>query len=133
MIWRSCVKWSSRTKRFATEAGIGFVATSQLALRWMCNSPRTGCARRTTPIYMWREQAIIEWSRWVISIVAATVRSLRTCFRFFRSQQLDWELAVGGDQWGEQANVRTKTFKNIWGIYDGIPKLPFGSGLCWVD
>ena len=35
------------------------VATSPLALRWMRGSPRTGCARRITPIYMWREQAII--------------------------------------------------------------------------
>jgi len=39
------------------------VATFALALRWMCDSPRTGCARRTTPIYMWQEQAIKEWSR----------------------------------------------------------------------
>ena len=30
----------------------------------------TGCALRVTPIYMWREQAIIEWSRRVISIIA---------------------------------------------------------------
>ena len=37
-------------------------ATSPLALRWMYDSPRTGCAWRTTHIYMWREQAIIEWS-----------------------------------------------------------------------
>jgi len=47
------------------------VATILLALRWMCDSPRTGCARRTTIyIYMWRKQAIIEWSRRVNSIVA---------------------------------------------------------------
>jgi len=26
----------------------GSVATSPVALRWMCDSPRTGCARRTT-------------------------------------------------------------------------------------
>jgi len=52
------------------------VATSRLALRWMYDSPRTGCARRTTPIYMWHEQAIIEWSWHVISILlAATVWS----------------------------------------------------------
>jgi len=41
------------------------VATSQLALHWMCDSPRTGCVRRITPKYMWREQAITEWSRTV--------------------------------------------------------------------
>jgi len=32
-----------------------------------CVSPRTGCERRITAIYMWHEQAIIEWSWWVIS------------------------------------------------------------------
>jgi len=30
------------------------VATSPLALRWMCGSPRTGCVRRTTRIYVAR-------------------------------------------------------------------------------
>ena len=38
----------------------------------MCDSPRTGCARTTTPTLMWREQTIIElipieWSWWVTS------------------------------------------------------------------
>jgi len=42
------------------------VATSPLALRWMYDSPRTGCARSKIPKYMWREQAIIEWS-WCVS------------------------------------------------------------------
>jgi len=28
----------------------------------MCSSPRTEYAQRTTPIYMWHEQAIVEWS-----------------------------------------------------------------------
>jgi len=46
------------------------VATSPVALRWLCDSPRTGCAWRITPLCMWREQAIIEWSRRVISTVA---------------------------------------------------------------
>ena len=40
------------------------VATSPVVLRWLCDSPRTGCAWRITPLCMWREQAIIEWSRW---------------------------------------------------------------------
>jgi len=43
------------------------IATSPLALRWMRGSPRTECARRTTPIYMWREQAIIERYWWMTS------------------------------------------------------------------
>ena len=58
-------------------------------LRWMCDSPRTGCARRTTPICTWREQAIIEWSRRMISIVACC-HSAKLCAlatRSFRSQQ----------------------------------------------
>jgi len=40
------------------------VATSPVALRWVCDSPQTGYAWRITPLCMWREQAIIEWSRW---------------------------------------------------------------------
>jgi len=32
------------------EALQGTVVTFRLALRWMCDSPRTGYARRTTPI-----------------------------------------------------------------------------------
>ena len=36
------------------------IATSPVTLRWMCDSPRTECARRTT---------IIEWLRRMISIV----------------------------------------------------------------
>ena len=40
------------------------VATSLVVLRWLCDSPRMGCAWRITPLWMWCEQAIIEWSRW---------------------------------------------------------------------
>ena len=36
---------------------VPFVATSRLACRWMCDSPRTGCAWRHAPTYMWHEQA----------------------------------------------------------------------------
>jgi len=39
---------------------VAIVATYRLTLCWMCDSSRTGCARRITPIYMWHEQAIIE-------------------------------------------------------------------------
>jgi len=45
------------------------VATSPLALRWMCDSSRRGCARRTKHI-TWGERAIIECSRHVISFAA---------------------------------------------------------------
>jgi len=44
------------------------VATSLLVLCCMCDSPRMGCARRVTAIYMWCEQATIEWSWHVVSI-----------------------------------------------------------------
>ena len=40
------------------------VATSRLALHWMCDSQWTGCVRRVTHIYLWRKQEIIEWCRW---------------------------------------------------------------------
>ena len=46
------------------------VVTSQLMLRWKCDSPQMGCAQWATHKYMWREEAIIEWSHQVISIIA---------------------------------------------------------------
>jgi len=55
----------------------------------MHGSPRMECAWRTTPIYMWQEQAIIEWSRQVNSIVACC-HSAKLCIhaaRAFWSQQ----------------------------------------------
>ena len=65
------------------------LATSWFALRWMCDSPRTGCARRTTPIYKWRERAVIEWSRRMISIVTCchSVKLCALAVRAFISQQ----------------------------------------------
>jgi len=39
---------------------VSFVATSQLACLWMCDSPRTGCAWRLTPTYMRRKYANIK-------------------------------------------------------------------------
>ena len=71
---------------------VGGVATSQLALCWMRGSPWTEWARRTTTNYMWREQAIIEWSCRVNSIVACC-HSAKLCTyatRAFRSQQRPW-------------------------------------------
>jgi len=35
---------------------IPFVSAFRLACQWMCDSPRTGYARRLTTIYMWRLQ-----------------------------------------------------------------------------
>jgi len=57
------------------------VTTSRLTLRWMCDSPRQGCAWRITPIYsyMWHEQAIAEWSRQVISTIACCCHSVKLC------------------------------------------------------
>jgi len=48
------------------------VAATQLALHWMCNPQWTGCVPRTTPTYMWQEQAITEWS---LLLLAAAVWS----------------------------------------------------------
>jgi len=62
------------TKRMCDSCGSlqkgGYVvATSQLMLRWKCDSPHTGCAQRPTHKCMWHEQAILEWFRRVISII----------------------------------------------------------------
>ena len=58
--------------------------------RCMCDSPRLGCAQRITPIYMCHEQAIIQWSRRVISIVACChgVKLCTLAAQAFRSQKM---------------------------------------------
>jgi len=55
----------------------------------MCDTPRAGCAWRTTPTYMWRKQVELEWVRREISIVACS-HSVKRCAlaaRSFQSQQ----------------------------------------------
>jgi len=72
------------------------VATSLLALRWMCDSPRTGCARNITPIYMWREQAITAWSWHVISCcLLPQCEALRTCRSGFPIATIPFMAEVG--------------------------------------
>ena len=61
------------------------VATSQLMLRWKCDSPQMGCAHRATHKYMWRQQAVIESSGRVISIIACC-HSAKLGVRTFWSQ-----------------------------------------------
>ena len=57
------------------------------ALWWMCDSPRTGCAWRTTP--MWCEHAVIKWARHGIFIVpwCHSVKPCALAARPFQSQQ----------------------------------------------
>jgi len=50
-------KKNVRSVRFLQIIGDVFT-TFHLALYWMCDSPRTGCARRATHEYMWCEQAV---------------------------------------------------------------------------
>ena len=93
-MWK-VVPGAASTKRMCDQCcslqkGGDVVATSPLALRWLCDSPRMGCAQRITPIHMWREQTIIQWSHRVISIVACC-HSAKLCAHAaidFRSQHL---------------------------------------------
>jgi len=69
----------------------GSYAYPTLTPPWLllCAKNNTGCARRTTPLYMWREQAIIEWS-WHVKSIVACCHSAKLCAhaaRDFRSQQ----------------------------------------------
>ena len=86
------VKVEVRFVILSNESWLGtscIIATSPLALRWMRGSPRTRCTRRASPIYMWHEQAIIEWS-WHVIFIVACCHSVKLCAlaaRAFRSQQ----------------------------------------------
>ena len=45
---KACLQWSSDAFwKFSA-----YVATSPVVLRWLCDSPRTGCAARITPSYV---------------------------------------------------------------------------------
>jgi len=59
----------------------GTIATSPLALRWMHGSPRTEC------VYMWHEQATIQWSQCLMSIVACC-HSVKLCAHAAQAFQL---------------------------------------------
>ena len=61
----------------------------RLALRWMCDSPRTGCGWRTPTTYTRREQAMIKWGRRVISVVTCcnNVKLCTLAARAFWSSQ----------------------------------------------
>jgi len=72
------------TKRMCDRCGshckkeVDVVAASPLVLHWMCDSSWMGCAWRATRMYTWREQAIIEQLRRMISIVACC-HSVKLC------------------------------------------------------
>ena len=68
-------------------------------MRWMRGSPRTEYARRTTSIYKWREQAIIEWSWHVISIVACC-HSAKLCAH------------AAGTFWSQQNGAVTRMWRS---------------------
>ena len=65
------------------------VVTFLLSLRWMRGPPRTECEQKQHHVYMWREQAITEWSPRVNSIVACChgAKPCAHAARAFRSQQ----------------------------------------------
>jgi len=67
-------------------------ATAPLALRWMCDSPRTGYARRITPIYLARtshNRVISSRDFYLCCCLLPQCEALRTCRSAwaFRSQQ----------------------------------------------
>jgi len=52
-IWRSVKHiFTSRTTTAVLKWGACTVATSPVVLRWLCDSPRTGCAWRIKPLYL---------------------------------------------------------------------------------
>ena len=80
------------------------VATSRLALCWMCDSPRTGCARRITPIYIYIHIYMARTSN--NRVIAACdlyccllpqCEALRTCRSGFPIARVPW-LSEGGSR-----------------------------------
>ena len=73
---------------FSTCIKIGAVATFAVVLRWMCDSPRMGCVRRTTNIYSWRKQAIIREiaTHGLYCCMLPQCEALRTCCSGFSNR-----------------------------------------------
>jgi len=98
------------------------VATSPLALRWMCDSPWTGCARRTTPIYMWREQALIQWSRWVMSSGDSTgVHGGAMAPQFFRWPPVGPPSFFGSMEFWEMTACYSNRLRTSWALVFLLP------------
>ena len=70
--------WLEASTATWSRCWVGLLLLRSPVLRWMCDSPWTGCAWRITSIYMWHKQAIIEWLWHVISIVACC-HSVKFC------------------------------------------------------
>ena len=101
-------KFANELSRIGGDPSVGSVATSPVVLRWMCDSPRTGCAWRTTPY----EQAIIEWSWHVISIVACC-HSAKLCAHAARdrNKMVLWPGCAGRAEFSlHTKNVRSVRF-----------------------
>jgi len=67
----------------------------------MCVAPQTWCGLRITPVGKWHQQAMIERSRRVISVVAACCHSVKLFWltaRALRSQQYQFSSNVGNSQ-----------------------------------
>ena len=116
------------------QKGGDVVATSQLMLRWKCDSPEMGCAQWATHKYMWREQAIIEWFRRVISIIACC-HKIACCVRAFWSQHkkyisLSFECLIPKNQ-NFLENVKSAAqFRSIDLILAMTVYLPVRHSLC---
>jgi len=74
--WADCggiALFCKTTEHCCFHNGVNFcepVATSPVVLRWLCDSPRTGCEWRITPLYMQSEQALVREIASMVSIVA---------------------------------------------------------------
>ena len=76
---------------------VSFVATSQLACRWMCDSLRTGCAWRLTPTCIWGKHAKIKGHIYAIYVSF-------------------WELIIAfpnGGQWAHFRKVCPSSLKHL--------------------
>ena len=81
-----------------------------VALRWLCDSPRTGCAQRTT-IYMRGANKQSEWLRRMIAIVASC-HSVKLCAHAARAFPIATLCCVTIERQksGRATNVLSETF-----------------------
>jgi len=105
------------------------VATSTVVLRWLCDSPRTGCAWRITPLYMYREQAIVREIANMISIVACC-HGAKLCAHTARDIKLLQQYKLLGQQ---------QRYGLVWAVMLNPAELPITAkapmrpGRCWCS
>jgi len=157
MLWPGCArcrarcsihKKNMRSVRVVVKEGM-LLQPLRWRFRWMCDSPRPGCARRIIPIYMWREQAVrVIMACHLYCYLPPQCKDLCTCHsgfpiatlaKHFRTQLtrcciwpalLEYNHLSGAQKWKLRTHILVRLWKGIgfWMLW----KPRNASKNCWL-